>query len=99
MKDEFDFDKFTSTASFSEVRLLMVAPRTLPSMRSPDGEWLYLSSIDDQVARDDAETMRILLAQIERRLPELKAAHRPDYSKISDYENDRADLEARLAYL
>lgn len=99
MKDGFDFDKFASAASFSEVRLLMVEPRRLPSMKSPDGEWLYFSSIDEQVARDDAETMRVYLEKIEKCLPALKAAHNPNYSKISDYEIDRADLEARLAYL
>lgn len=99
MKDGFDFDKFASTASFSQVQLLMVEPRRLPSMRSPDEAWLYLSSIEEQVAASDAEMMRNFLAQIKERLPALKSAHNPNYSKINDYENDRAELEARLAYL
>jgi len=99
MKEGFDFDKFTSSATFREVRSLMVESRRIPSMRSPDGAWLYLSSLDDKVEKDDATTMRVYLKEIEKRLPDLKAAHNPDFSKINDYENDRAELEARLSYL
>lgn len=99
MKEGFDFDKFTSSASFSDVQLLMIEPRRLPSMRSPDGNWLYLSSLDDKVATDDAETMRAFLKEIERRIPLLKAMPNAQTSKINDYEVDRAELEDRLSYL
>ncbi|RMV90777.1 hypothetical protein [Pseudomonas coronafaciens] len=99
MKNGFDFDKFASSVSFSELRSLMVESRRLPSMRSPDGAWLYLSSLDEKVGKEDATTMRIFLEQIEERLPDLKSAHNPNYSKINDFDHDRAELEARLSYL
>ncbi|MDU8431206.1 hypothetical protein RYA99_00965 [Pseudomonas syringae pv. actinidifoliorum] len=99
MKNGFDFDKFASSASFSEVRSLMFESRRPPSMRSPDGVWLYLSSLDERVAKDDATTMRAHLEVIEMRLLDLKKAHNLNYSKINDYEGDKAELEARISYL
>ena len=99
MKEGFDFDKFTSTASFKDVRYLMFESRRLPSMTSPDGAWLYLSSLDEKVAKSDAATMRVCLGVIEQRLPDLKSAPNPNYSKINDYESDQAELENRLSYL
>lgn len=99
MKDAFNFDKFASSATFKEVQMLMFESRRLPSMTSPDGTWLFLSSLEETVASDDVVLMRDQLQRIEDGISILKAEPNLNYSKISDYENDRVELEGRLEYL
>lgn len=96
---EFDFDRFFSEATFAQVEQLMFRARRKPSMRSPDGTWLYLSSVDEQVATDDADSMRFVLGGILDRLAVLKASNELDHREISTFEIDRTELESRLHYL
>lgn len=99
MGKDFDFDSYAQTATFGEICSRMIESRRLPSMTSPDGAWLYLSSLDYQVETDDAQTMRAFLEEITERLPVLKADVNLNHSKINDYEIDQAELESRLQYL
>jgi hypothetical protein len=95
-KKRFDFDAFAAKATFDEVRDLMVESRRLPSMRSPDGGWLFLSSIDEVVATNNAKDIRRMIDLVKERLSQVPPV---DHSKRNDIDLDLGTLEAMLAYL
>ena len=65
-KRAFDWDRYFSSASFKQIRELSpeLSNRRVPSVYSPDRQFLYLTSLDIDVQSNDATELLIALNEV-----------------------------------
>lgn len=79
---EFPWDKHLATARYADI--LANSPelgtQRPPTQYSPDGRWIYLSSLDDDCETDDLEGLQQLLDAVSDR--HTACLPKKDYSKL-----------------
>jgi len=100
-KEDFDWDRFLTGASFAEVRRLSpeMDGRRPPSLYSPDRDRFYLSSQDLDVACGDEEELRAMFDEMMRSWTQYKREPLARLLKLHQLRVDIAEVAGLLSKL